>query len=117
MSYSYENLAVDKTKVNCVQKCFYIINLIKMKDHKKWEELKPHYDILKPEESYDFYQYLIEQYKALQSAPAAAKKTAAPKKKAPAKKAAAPKKKAPAKKAPAKKAAKKKVSKKPTKKK
>lgn len=124
MSYSYENLAVDKSKANYTQKCFYIINLIKMKSPKKWEELRPKFEGLKAEGSWDFYQELIYIYQGLSShsSPAASKKVvkkAAPAKKAAPKKA-APKKKAPAKKAakkPAKKAAKKKASKKPTKKK
>lgn len=92
MSYSYENFAVDKTKINYSQKCFYLINLIKAKDEGIWEALKPQYDLLKPEESWDFYQLLVEEYRKLlpvenKSAPkkkvvAKPAKKAAPKKKA-----------------------------------
>ncbi len=106
MSYSYENLAIDKTKVNCVQKCFYLINLIKAKSLKKWEELRPHYEMMKPDESYDFYEFLIQEYKSLITCSGTVAKKKAVKKASP------PKKKAPAKKAPAKKKAAKKPSKK-----
>jgi len=113
MSYSYENLAVDKSKLNYLQKCFYLINLIKAKSPQLWEKYKDQYEQTKPEESWDFYQVLVDEYKKLLTAPVPEKKKTKlklvraekPSKKAPAKKKATPKKSPVKKKAPAKKAA------------
>lgn len=120
MSYSYDSLAIDKTKVNYLQKCFYLINLIKTKSPQLWEKYKDQYEHTKPEDSWAFYQQLVEEYKKFAAAPVPEKKKAKLKvvaeqkveKKAAKKvvKKAAPKKKAPAKKAPAKKAPAKKKS-------
>jgi len=65
MSYSYENLAIDKTKVNYLQRCFYLINLIKSKSPELWEKYKDQYIQTKPEESWSFYQTLLAEYKSL----------------------------------------------------
>jgi hypothetical protein len=117
MSYSFEALSIDKTKINYLQKCFYVMNLIKAKDHEMWEIFKEQYEHTKPEDSWEFFQFLVDEYKKLQSPPAPVKekavlklvaeeKKASPmKKKLPVKKKAPSKKKAPAKKAPAKKKA------------
>jgi hypothetical protein len=93
----------DKQKVNYMQKCFYLINLIKNKDATLWENYRLQFEFLKAEDSWDFYQELVTVYKGMIETPApkktAAKKApVAAKKKAPAKKKAAPKKKAPSKK-------------------
>lgn len=117
MHHSYEGLG-DHSKENHMQKCFYIMNLLKAQSPKVWEEHKKEFEELTPEASYAFYHKIVEIYSALvkenesKAAPAkkAAKKVAkkAPAKKAPAKKV--------AKKAPAKKAAKKVAKKAPAKK-
>jgi len=74
MSYSYENLAIDKSKVNYLQKCFYLINLIKSKSPELWEKYKDQYIQTKPEESWNFYQTLLTEYKNLLDEEAAPKK-------------------------------------------
>jgi hypothetical protein len=83
----------DKSKLNCLQKCFYMMNLIRHKNIELWEMYQPVYENLKVEESWEFYTLLVDEYKKLLEAPPvkkiAKKKTAA--KKPSAKKKAAPK--------------------------
>lgn len=108
----------DKSKQNFKPKCFYMMNLIKSKSQKVWEEYKEQFEKLEVEGSFDFYFTLVEAYKKLdgkeEKKPTPVK--AAPKKVLAEKKAAAEKKfaaKKPVAKKPAvKKAAKKKAAKK-----
>lgn len=121
----------DHQKTNLIQKCHYMVNLFKFRDPAKWESYKKRLEVLKPEESWDFFHEMLLDYQNLLDASQAksqtqktvsapAKKEAAKKEvkevaqKAPAKAAKKVVKKA-AKKAPAKKTAKK-VEKKPAKK-
>ena len=63
MSYPFE--VSDKTKHNYLQKCFYLINLLKDKDFDIWENFHAQYCSTKPEESWELYQMLVEEYKKL----------------------------------------------------
>lgn len=56
---------IDKEKVNCMQKCFYLMNLIRHKNLDLWEMYMPVYENLKVEESWEFYHMLVEDYKQL----------------------------------------------------
>lgn len=73
---------------NCLQKCFYMMNLIRHKNLDIWEMYAPVYENLKVEESWEFYHVLVDEYKMLLEAPVAPKKKkiAAKKKKPAAKK-------------------------------
>lgn len=73
---------------NCLQKCFYMMNLIRHKNQDIWEMYAPVYENLKVEESWEFYHVLVDEYKKLLEAPAVPKKkkVAAKKKKTAAKK-------------------------------
>ena len=91
---SFPAQLLDKTTQNCLQKCFYMMNLIRNVSPEIWEMYQPVYATLKPEESWEFYHLLIDEYRKLQEAPKPAKavrKKAAPKKKVAAKKTAAKK--------------------------
>lgn len=60
---------------NCLQKCFYMMNLIRHKNLDLWEMYAPVYENLKVEESWEFYQVLVSEYKnLLEAAPAPKKK-------------------------------------------
>jgi hypothetical protein len=63
---SFNGLAQDKKKQNWKPKCFYLINLIKQKDHKSWEGLQQKFQKLTVEDSYEFYMELVEVYKGLE---------------------------------------------------
>ena len=56
----------DKQKQHCMQKCFYMMNLIKNVSSEVWEMYQPIYDTLQPDESWEFYHVLIEEYKDLE---------------------------------------------------
>lgn len=75
----------DKSKHNYLQKCFYIINLIKDKNYDIWENFHAQYCCTKPEESWQLYEMLVEEYRKIIA-------TKAPKKLTPKKKTAAKKK-------------------------
>jgi hypothetical protein len=62
----FGGVAIDKKKLNYKPKCFYLINVIKQKNSKVWERLHPHFQNLGPDESYDFYQVLVEEYRQLE---------------------------------------------------
>jgi hypothetical protein len=64
----------DHTKLNCMQKCFYMLNLIKNKDTDIWETFKNEYECISVDESYDFYQLLVKEYSNLVSGDAPAHK-------------------------------------------
>lgn len=57
----------DKSKVNYVQKCAYVLNLIKNKNESVWLKYKVQFENLKPEESYEFYHQLVHEYQLLLS--------------------------------------------------
>ncbi len=63
MSFPAQQLSHDKQ--NCMQKCFYMMNLIRLKNVDIWEMYQPVYSTMKPEESWDFYHTLIEEYRRL----------------------------------------------------
>jgi hypothetical protein len=55
----------DKSKHNYLQKCFYVINLMKNKDYDLWENFHAQYCNTKPEESWELYMLLTEEYQKL----------------------------------------------------
>ncbi len=55
----------DKSKHNYLQKCFYVINLLKSKDYDLWENFHAQYCNTKPEESWELYMILTEEYRKL----------------------------------------------------
>ncbi len=117
MHSSYEGLG-DHSKENHMQKCYYIMNLLKALNPKVWESHKAEFEDLTPEASYAFYHKIVEIYSGLVKAQESGAIKKVPAKKVPAKKPAKKvAKKAPAKKAPAKKPAKKVAKKAPVKKK
>jgi hypothetical protein len=65
MGYPNQHFGIDKSKVNYLQKCFYVINLLKDKDYDLWENFHAQYCCTKPEESWEFYQLLVEEYRKL----------------------------------------------------
>ena len=69
--------ASDKSKHNYLQKCFYVINLLKDKDYDLWENLHAQYCSTKPEESWELYQILVEEYAKLVKPVKRARKKAA----------------------------------------
>ncbi len=73
--------AFDKSKHNYLQKCFYVINLLKDKDYDLWENFHAQYCVTKPEESWELYEILVEEYKKMVAPPAPAKKKRAAAKK------------------------------------
>jgi hypothetical protein len=66
---SYPSDVFDKTKHNYLQKCFYIINLLKDKNFDIWENFHAQYCSTKPEESWELYQMLVEEYKKIITPP------------------------------------------------
>lgn len=65
----------DKTKHSYLQKCFYVINLIKDKDYDLWENFHAQYCNTKSEESWELYEILIEEYRKLIAPAKKAKKS------------------------------------------
>lgn len=82
----HEPFHPDKSKVNYLQRCYYVINLLKEKDQAMWETYHAQYCATKPDESWELFQMVLEDYRKLcaplpkvrQLKPK--KKTAAPKK-------------------------------------
>lgn len=68
MSFPAEVL--DKQKIDCHQKCFYLMNLIRNKSPDLWEMYQPVYETLKTEESWEFYTTLVQEYQKLIAEPA-----------------------------------------------
>lgn len=64
----------EKEKQNCLQKCFYMMNLIRHKNLDIWEMYQPVFETLKVEESWEFYHVLIDEYQKLLEAPAPVKR-------------------------------------------
>lgn len=62
---SFPAQVFDKSKVNCLQKCFYMMNLIRMKNLEIWEMYQPVFENLKVEESWEFYTVLVDEYKKI----------------------------------------------------
>lgn len=67
--------AFDKSKHNYLQKCFYVINLLKAKDYDMWETFHAQYCVTKPEESWELYEILVDEYKKIVAPPKKARKT------------------------------------------
>jgi hypothetical protein len=59
----------DKSKHNYLQKCFYVINLMKNKDYDLWENFHAQYCNTKPEESWELFTLLTEEYQKLITPP------------------------------------------------
>jgi outer membrane biosynthesis protein TonB len=64
---SFSGSAFDKKNHNYKPKCFYLINLIKTKNPNVWTRLYEQFKSLTPEDSYDFYQVLLQEYKQLEA--------------------------------------------------
>lgn len=64
----------EKQNVNCLQKCFYMMNLIRHKSLDLWEMYQPIYETLSVEESWEFYTVLVDEYRKLLASPAPVKK-------------------------------------------
>jgi hypothetical protein len=64
----------DKSEHNYLQKCFYIINLLKSKDYDMWETFHAQYCVTKPEESWELYEMLVEEYRKIVDPPKKARK-------------------------------------------
>lgn len=75
----------DHHKHNCLQKCFYMMNLIRNKSLDLWEMYAPVYENLNVDESWEFYHLLVDEYRNLldaqKSSPPKKKKASAKKKK------------------------------------
>lgn len=52
----------DKSKHNDLQRCFYIINCLKDKDYDLWENFHAQYCVTKPEESWELFVMVMEEY-------------------------------------------------------
>lgn len=65
----------DKTKVNYLQKCFYMINIMKDQNHDLWENYHALYCATKANESFELYNMLLEEYKKVEAKPAPVKKS------------------------------------------
>ncbi len=63
MSFPLET--ADKSKHNYLQRCFYIINLMKDKDYDVWENFHAMYCVTPPEESWDLFQMILEEYQKM----------------------------------------------------
>jgi hypothetical protein len=70
--------AFDKSKHNYLQRCFYVINLLKDKDYDLWENFHAQYCVTKPEESWELYSILVEEYRKMVAPAPAVKKKRAP---------------------------------------
>lgn len=75
---SFPSEASDKSKHNYLQRCFYVINLLKDKDYDLWENFHAQYCATKPEESWELYEILVEEYKKMVAPAPAAKKKRSP---------------------------------------
>ncbi len=62
---SFSGNAFKENKGNYKPKCFYLINQIKQVNPKVWTRLFEKFKSLKPEDSYEFYQLLLREYKQL----------------------------------------------------
>lgn len=65
---------------DCLQKCFYMMNLIRNKSPEVWEMYQPAFETLKSDESWEFYQTMVAEYQALLDSEKPAKKKKAKKK-------------------------------------
>lgn len=71
---SFPAQVFEKEKINCLQKCFYMMNLIRHKNIDIWEMYQPVYENLKVEESWEFYTVLVDEYRKLLAPPAPVRK-------------------------------------------
>ena len=55
----------DHHKANLIQKCHYLVTLIKAKNKELWEKFSAQLKTIKPEESWDFYNMLVQEYQKL----------------------------------------------------
>ena len=55
----------DQEQQDCLQKCFYMMNLIRNKSPEIWEMYQPVYESLQRDESWEFYQLMVSEYQAL----------------------------------------------------
>lgn len=70
----------DKHQQNCLQKCFYMMNLIRNKSPEIWEMYAPVFESLNVDESWEFYHLLVDEYKKIiEDAPAPKKRSSAKK--------------------------------------
>lgn len=58
-------LEIFEHQEDCLQKCFYMMNLIRNKSPEVWEKYQPEFESLKPNESWDFYQQMVAEYQLL----------------------------------------------------
>lgn len=63
MSFPFEKF--NKSNHNYLQKCFYVINLLKDKNYDLWENFHAQYCSTSPEESFELYQILVEEYQKI----------------------------------------------------
>lgn len=59
------SLIPDKNQNNYLQRCYFLINLIKEKDYDLWENFHAQYCATKPEESWELFQMVLEEYQKL----------------------------------------------------
>lgn len=91
VGHSSENFIPDKSKSNYLQRCYYVISLFKDKDYDLWENFHAQYSCTPPEESWELFQLVVDEYRKLLAPVKKAKvhSIAKKKKKAPARKSAA----------------------------
>lgn len=56
------SLIPDKNQHNYLQRCYFLINLLKEKDYDLWENFHAQYCVTKPEESWELFQMVLEVY-------------------------------------------------------
>lgn len=59
------SLIPDKNSHNYLQRCFFLINLLKEKDYELWENFHAQYCATPPEESWELFQMVLEEYQKL----------------------------------------------------
>lgn len=55
----------EKNTHNYLQRCFFLINLLKEKDYDLWENFHAQYCVTRPEESWELFQMVLEEYQKL----------------------------------------------------
>lgn len=74
---SHPPLIPDKSKTNYLQRCFYLINLLKDKDYDLWENFHAQYCVTPPEESWELFEMVLEEYRKLSAPPTRKRKASA----------------------------------------
>ncbi len=59
------SLIPDKNQHNYLQRCYFLINLLKEKDYDLWENFHAQYCVTGPEESWELFQMVLEEYQKL----------------------------------------------------